>query len=136
MPWINKPKKKERKKTLRRKERQHYYNLSVWRTLRQTYWGEHPLCEACLDERVENEDGSHGKKITPTENIHHIKFIGDAISEEERMQRLQDINNLCALCIYHHSFLHGHNGYLMTKEGLKTITQLKKEKDNDIPKNN
>lgn len=97
MPTINKPKKKTSVK--REKAKAIYdnvYNTSLWRSLRQSYLMEHPLCEVCLQEG----------KTTPATDVHHKTEI----SQGETIQEMQELgfnySNLMSMCEYHHTQLH------------------------------
>lgn len=59
----------------------------------------HPLCEMCEKEG----------KTTPATDVHHINSpFDDGLTEDERLGRLLDPNNLMALCQYHHGLIHFH----------------------------
>lgn len=82
----------------RRKERQAVYNTPRWKQLRNLKIQESPLCEDCLKEG----------RVTPAEEVHHIKsFCVRGISEEEKYRRAYDYNNLVALCKDCHHKRHG-----------------------------
>lgn len=105
MPYIKKlPKRKKqydnsrkRNKTEKEKLRVRLYNLSSWKKLRMGYLIYHPLCEMCEQEN----------KVTSATDVHHINSpFDDGLSEETRLGRLLDPNNLMALCQYHHGLIH------------------------------
>lgn len=108
MPYINRlPDKKtkwkrhsnsrKRNKTEKEKMRIRLYNNSQWKKMRLGYLIYHPLCEKCLEE----------KKTTPATDVHHINSpFDDGLSEDQRLGRLLDPNNLMALCQYHHGLIH------------------------------
>ena len=99
MPRINKLERKKksqapRKETDMRKLRQKAYQNRHWRKLRDTYLKEHPICEECL---------KHGK-VTPAEDVHHIKspFRGGEIN----YNMLLDYHNLESVCKDCHGEIH------------------------------
>ena len=96
MPTINKPKKKSNVKVGRNIEASELYNTSRWKKLRNSYYMLHPLCEHCLLE----------DKITPTEEIHHLKPILTGKDKLEMEELLLNPNNLVALCKFHHHLIH------------------------------
>ena len=59
-----------------------------WKRIRDRYVREHPVCELCLKEG----------KLTPTTEVHHIKFVEDGGGNEA--------SNLLALCHSHHEWIH------------------------------
>ncbi len=89
-----------------------YYHSKQWRTLRNQYYVEHPICEVCEIE---------GRAI-PTEEIHHLHVYGSADTEQEKWKLLLNYNNLCACCKYHHNLFHEY----LKKNNLNecTITDL------------
>jgi len=103
MPTIFKPKKEKPKDTRQwsqndnRKMRQHYYHLKEWRDLSAWYRQENPLCAECL------KNG----KVTPATEVHHLKspFLS-YLTEEERIQRLLDVNNIESICHNCHYEIH------------------------------
>ena len=78
-----------------------YYNSKAWKTLRNLYIREHPLCEMCLKEG----------KTTPAEEIHHVRNFLSGQTARERWALLTDKNNLMALCSEHHKIIHGKKVY-------------------------
>lgn len=110
MPYINrfkrKPKeykkyhnsnKRKRNRTDKEKLRVKLYNKKAWKRLRLGYLMYHPLCEMCEKE----------KKVTPATDVHHINSpFEDGLTDEERIGRLLDANNLMSLCQYHHGLTH------------------------------
>ena len=108
MPTINKPKKVS-KATPKRGDNlivAKLYNTSNWRKLRLYWLQTHPLCQDCLDEYIQNEDGSFGIKTTPATEVHHVRPILTASSELEMKELAFDPNNLRSLCDYHHHLTH------------------------------
>lgn len=100
MATINKPKKKkDYKKVGRNIEASEIYNTSRWKKLRSAYFMLHPLCEHCLLE----------EKITPTEEIHHLKPILSGVDRLEMEELAYNPNNLVALCKFHHHQIHKKN---------------------------
>ena len=99
MPQINKLERKKksqapRKETDMRKLRQKAYQNKHWRSLRDLYIKEHPVCADCL-----------GKgKVTPATSIHHIK--SPFKNGEVNMTLLLDYNNLVSLCTECHGIRH------------------------------
>lgn len=104
----DRPNKRKREPSLRRKERQKYYNTKNWHNLRNLYYESHPLCEDCLDKDIINEDKTFGEKVTEGQDVHHIQsFCERGLSKEERDRRFNDYSNLRTLCKFHHlSFRH------------------------------
>lgn len=103
MPTINQPKKERKKyktnnKSERRKLRQSMYNTPQWKSLTKWYKQHNPLCEMCAKKG----------KTTPVEAVHHIEspFI-DGLTDEERWDRLLDIDNLMSVCVDCHLEIHG-----------------------------
>lgn len=108
MPYINRlPAKKtrwkrhsnsrKRNKTEKEKMRVRLYNNSQWKKMRLGYLIYHPLCEMCEKEG----------KTTPATDVHHINSpFDDGLTDEERIGRLMNPNNLKALCQYHHGLTH------------------------------
>lgn len=95
-------------KDIRHKERQEIYNTKRWKDLRRLIVQEHPLCEDCL------KNG----RITPTEEVHHILSpFKKGLSEEEKIKRAYDVDNLVALCKDCHIKRH-HKDELTMKEKL------------------
>lgn len=127
MPTINKsqPKKKslERNDTDMRKLRREAYNNTTWRKLRDTYMKLHPVCERCL---------SQGK-ITPAEDIHHIKspFRNGVIN----YGLLLDDTNLMSVCKECHAAIHNEQqGHIPIEQVIKQLDDLFNEniKDEDL----
>lgn len=88
---------RKRNKSDKEKLRVRLYNKKAWKHLREGYLMSHPLCEKCL------EDG----KVTPATDVHHINSpFDDGLTEEQRLGRLMDINNLMCLCKECHGTIH------------------------------
>ena len=75
------------------KELRNFYNSKRWKDLARLKKMMNPTCERCQEEG----------RITPAENIHHIKHI--KITDIDRYHWL-DINNLLSVCIRCHNDLH------------------------------
>lgn len=73
-----------------------YYNSKYWKTLRNQFIREHPICHDCMLEG----------KSTPAEECHHIIPFFTGKDDEERWRLLLDPNNLVSLCIMHHHRRH------------------------------
>jgi 5-methylcytosine-specific restriction protein A len=63
-------------------------NSQRWIELRKRKITECPICEECKKKGI----------YMPTEEIHHIKPVEDARSEEDMERRMYDYFNLKALC--------------------------------------
>lgn len=96
------------KRESRRKERQAIYNTKRWKDLRAYMVQKYPLCQECLK----------AGKITPTEEVHHLKspFV-PGLTEEEKYKRAYDENNLLCLCRECHIKEH-HKNELTMKDKL------------------
>ena len=119
VPKLRNQRKPHRPQSIARKERQKYYNTSMWHELRKLKLEEQcGLCQDCLDPNTVNEDGSYGEKITEATDVHHLmSFAEKGISNEERVRRFTDIDNLVCLCRFHHLLRHG---LIKNKQGLQT----------------
>ena len=95
MPTIPRLKDKHKRDT-KLNQSAKYYNSKAWKTLRNLYIREHPLCELCLKEG----------KTTPAEEIHHIVPILTGLTAQQRWTLLTDKNNLMSLCSKHHKEIH------------------------------
>ena len=90
----------------RTKERQALYQSKRWKDLRMYMVQKYPLCQDCLKEG----------RITPTEEVHHIKSpFARNISEEEKARRAYDEDNLVALCRECHIKRHHPEGTIQDK---------------------
>lgn len=109
VPRLKDNKKPHRPPSIARKERQRFYNTSIWHELRKLKLEEqYGLCQDCLDPQTVNEDGSYGEKLTPATDVHHLmSFAEKGLSEAERQRRFCDIDNLVCLCRWHHLLRHG-----------------------------
>ena len=72
------------------------YNTPQWKNLRKIKLQANPVCEMCLNEG----------KVTPTEEIHHIRPILTGQDELEMMDIAYDYNNLISLCKECHHKIH------------------------------
>lgn len=81
----------------RRKERQKIYNTKEWKALRLSVLRDTPLCYDCLK----------AGRITPAEEVHHIKsFMRYDANDPRRIELAYDKNNLVALCRMCHIYRH------------------------------
>lgn len=71
----------------RRKFLQHIYNSKKWKTIRNEYINEHPVCERC------------GQQAT---TVHHIRRFSQGLNKKEIEQLAYDKNNLMSLCMKCH----------------------------------
>ena len=111
MAWINKPQRKIKDNSERKKLRMKLYNDAYYRSVRDQYMMSHPLCEDCMNMQIENEDGTTKEKITAAVDLHHINSpFAYGLNENERYARLIDESNLIALCKFHHSQRHAPKG--------------------------
>lgn len=123
MPYINLNKKTQQtpirnENTDARKLRQKAYNNTKWRKLRETFIREHAICEDCL---------SKGK-ITPSQDVHHIKtpFQNGNIN----YNLLLDYTNLVALCKDCHGARHAkEQGHTTIEELIRQLDELMGELD-------
>ena len=92
----NIPRLKDQKRKRNKKPHSKYYNTKAWKTIRNKYLREHPLCELCLAE----------DKITPASEVHHKQIFFLAPTEAERWCLLTDINNCMSVCKKCHLRLH------------------------------
>jgi len=78
-------------------------SLKAWHKLRLVYLNDHPLCENCL---------KYGKYSFASE-VHHVRFLQNGKTVEDRLAILLDWNNLIALCrdCHHrfHAYAKSHN---------------------------
>lgn len=91
-----------RKVFLSAKERSKYkiyqklINSYKWQLLRKKKFLANPLCEECL---------AHGK-VTPTEEVHHVKPVESGKDETEMRNLAYDYDNLRSLCKACHAACH------------------------------
>lgn len=109
VPKLKNNRKPHRPPSIKRQERQRFYNTSMWHELRKLKLEEQcGLCQDCLDTNTINEDGTYGEKLTLATDVHHLmSFAEKGISDAERQKRFCDIDNLVCLCRYHHLLRHG-----------------------------
>ena len=109
VPKLKNQRKPHRKPSIKRQERQKYYNTSMWHELRKLKLEEQcGLCQDCLDPNTVNEDGTYGERLTQATDVHHlISFAEKGLSEAERQRRFCNIDNLVCLCRWHHLLRHG-----------------------------
>ena len=67
-----------------------------WRTLRNAYLSEHPMCEECL---------AQGRYVAAN-CVHHIVPVESAKDEQTARTLCYSVSNLRALCLEHHSEIH------------------------------
>lgn len=107
MPYINRfpafnnkrklNNKRKRNKSNKEKLRVKLYNLKKWKVLRAAYLMTHPLCKICEDEG----------RITPASSCHHINSpFDEGLTDEQRIGRLLDPNNIISICHKCHGLLH------------------------------
>lgn len=100
MPTIHKPSRRPRDKgNAYAAERRRIYNSERWRKLRKLKFANDPLCEMCKKEG----------RITPAEDIHHIKSFMTASTPEERYRLAYDYTNLMSVCKKCHQRIHNTN---------------------------
>lgn len=94
------------KKEERRKERQELYGSKRWKECREYMKMKYPLCQDCLKVG----------KVTPMEEVHHIKSpFAPHITEEEKYRRAFDESNLVCLCKECHWRRHHPEGLIQDK---------------------
>lgn len=107
MAWLDLPEKQKRKKS-KTKEKDLRDAYHAYRPLRNVYLSKNPLCELCMDEKVVNEDGTTRMLVRAAQEVHHKKPILTGKNREEMLKIATDMNNLQALCKWHHLYQHGH----------------------------
>ena len=109
VPKLKNQRKPHRKPSIKRQERQKYYNTSMWHELRKLKLEEQcGLCQDCLDPNTVNEDGTYGERLTQATDVHHLmSFAEKGLSEAERQRRFCNIDNLVCLCRWQHLLRHG-----------------------------
>lgn len=93
------------------KEWSAFYGSRSWKTLRDWYIREHPLCENCLRYDI----------TTPADEIHHRTPFRLGKSKDDKWKLFLDPNNLMSLCKSCHLRIH------------KEINNTKTITDNVIP---
>lgn len=96
MPTIYKPKKQQRNDSLLDTERKKIYQTERWRRLRAVKVSMNPLCELC------EKDG----KVTPAEDVHHIRSFMRTDDPVQRNFLAYDFDNLMSLCKKCHQEIH------------------------------
>lgn len=99
MPQINRKQIKPKKVKYNNEKsilQQDHYASPAWRSLRNTYISQFPLCRVCLEH----------EKITPAEQVHHKRFWSAGETEEEQWKLFLDWNNLESLCSSCHRKVH------------------------------
>lgn len=109
MPTIYKPK-KSRPIDTQRKKRMDVYNTKLWRDTRKIKMVNNPLCEIC---EIEG-------RITPTDDIHHLRTFTQAQDEAQKDLLAFDYDNLISLCDKCHQRIH-HGDY----KGCITLDEIK-----------
>ena len=101
MPTINKPQKTETTpyKHEARVNSMKYYNSKAWKTLREAYIMNHPLCEICITKGISRQ----------AEDVHHVIPFFTGQSEDEKWSLLLDPSNLQSLCSHCHHEVHKKN---------------------------
>lgn len=124
MPTLNlspkKTKQNNHNNTAHRELRAKAYNNTEWRKLRNSYIKIHPLCEECLDKG----------KITPAEDVHHIKspFSNNTIN----YNLLLDSDNLKSVCKECHAEIHNKQQNKVTvQDVLRQLADLLDENKTD-----
>ena len=98
MPTIYKPKRNWKNRTGNRydADRRKIYNSERWRKLSAYKIASSPLCEQCL------KNG----KVTPAEDVHHIRSFMSTDDPLLRYRLAYDIDNLMSLCKQCHQSIH------------------------------
>ena len=99
MATIFRPKKKDNRNNRNKtdiviKTHKLVYDQPYWKQLRLSYLMEHPICEYC-------------NKNLATE-VHHIRELSKATSDNEMISLGFDVNNLMAVCTKCHQEIHSH----------------------------
>ena len=130
MPTINKQQKKSsspKKVTDMKKLRATAYNNIQWRKMRDSYLKLHPLCEECLRKG----------KITPAEDVHHIR--SPFSKGDVNYTLLLDYDNLMSVCKNCHADIHNKQlGHVNPEEIIRQLDALLDESisDKDIEDGN
>ena len=95
-------------------------NQKRWKQLRMTYLQEHPLCERCYREGIEQKGKPY---IRSAIDVHHKVPVESAHTIQEMEQLAYDWNNLQALCIPCHVKTHKEIGK-NKKENVKERKQI------------
>ena len=95
-------------------------NSKRWKQLRMAYLQEHPLCERCYREGVEQRGKPYKRSAI---DLHHKVPVESAHTIQEMEQLAYDWNNLQALCIPCHMKTHKEMGK-NKKENVKERKQI------------
>lgn len=71
-------------------------NSWTWQQLRHRKFVNNPICEMCASEG----------RVTPTEEVHHVKPVESGRDEAEMRRLAYDYNNLQSLCKACHARVH------------------------------
>lgn len=75
-----------------------YYNSKYWKSLRNSFIAQHPLCQLC---------SINGRSV-PAEHVHHKRFFMSGKDDNERWNLLLDPDNLMSLCTSCHNKIHAY----------------------------
>ena len=95
-------------------------NSKRWKQLRMAYLQEHPLCERCYREGIEQRGKPYKRSAI---DLHHKVPVESAHTIQEMEQLAYDLNNLEALCIPCHVKTHKEMGK-NKKENVKERKQI------------
>ena len=95
-------------------------NSKRWKQLRMAYLQEHPLCERCYREGIEQRGKPYKRSAI---DVHHKVPVESAHTIQEMEQLAYDWNNLQALCIPCHMKTHKEMGK-NKKENVKERKQI------------
>ena len=95
-------------------------NSKRWKQLRMAYLQEHPLCERCYREGIEQRGKPYKRSAI---DLHHKVPVESAHTIQEMEQLAYDWNNLQALCIPCHVKTHKEMGK-NKKENVKERKQI------------
>lgn len=96
MPTINLKRNSIKRIKWNKNQSAEYYNSVGWKTLRNAYIAQHPLCERCLLKGISRQ----------AEQVHHVQEFLTGKTEEERWSLLLNPNNLMSLCKDCHYEIH------------------------------
>ncbi len=102
MPTIYKPPRRKRidKGNRYDGDRRRIYNSTQWRRLSDAKLMLDPLCEMCAKEG----------RVTPAEDVHHIRSFMATDDPMERARLAYDPDNLMSLCKRCHQAIHNRKG--------------------------
>ena len=105
------------------KDWEEFYNSRAWKTLRNWWISEHPLCEVCEIE---------GRSV-PAEQVHHLEVWSHGKTKTDKWLLFLDDTNLCSCCTYHHKQFHRYltrlNQNYLSKENLAFFESIDKKDD-------